>query len=207
MRARAAFISSLGTTGILVAAALLMLAVVSALVAFRGWPGGMSDSVASVPAGNAGGTPVALTQVRHVVTPKAAVVREVRGASSASRPSAAGLVKTTSVDRAPAGVVKVPPGVHMSLPPVATPTVRAPMQPASGPHIATDAPQHLLPPRPGGPLPDGVGNTIDQVVGPLPELDGGQGAIASPVTVEQGGDGATIGVTVMGTTVSLPLPR
>jgi hypothetical protein len=52
-----------------------------------------------------------------------------------------------------------------------------------------------------------VGNTIDQVVGPLPELDGGQGTIASPVTVEQGGDGATIGVTVMGTTVSLPLPR
>jgi hypothetical protein len=39
MRARVAYISSLGTTAILVAAALLMLAVVSAIVAFRGWPG------------------------------------------------------------------------------------------------------------------------------------------------------------------------
>src|SRR5207237_977628 len=39
MRARAAYISSLGTTGILVSSALFMLTMVSALVAFRGWPG------------------------------------------------------------------------------------------------------------------------------------------------------------------------
>src|SRR5947208_13722554 len=50
MRARVAYISSLGTTAILVAAALLMLAVVSAIVAFRGWPGGEAGSgVQSVP--------------------------------------------------------------------------------------------------------------------------------------------------------------
>src|SRR2546423_14397787 len=40
MRARAAYISSLGTTGILVASALLMLGMVSAIVAFNGWPAG-----------------------------------------------------------------------------------------------------------------------------------------------------------------------
>ena len=45
MRARFAYISSLGTTAILVAAALLMLAVVGALVAFRGWPGSANGAV------------------------------------------------------------------------------------------------------------------------------------------------------------------
>ena len=39
MRADRAYIAGLGTTGVLVASALLLLAVVSALVAFRGWPG------------------------------------------------------------------------------------------------------------------------------------------------------------------------
>src|SRR3954451_22693830 len=50
MRARVAYISSLGTTAILVAAALLMLAVVGAIVAFRGWPGAANGAdVPSVP--------------------------------------------------------------------------------------------------------------------------------------------------------------
>src|SRR3954462_12257292 len=50
MRARVAYISSLGTTAILVAAALLMLAVVGAIVAFRGWPGAANGAeVQSVP--------------------------------------------------------------------------------------------------------------------------------------------------------------
>jgi hypothetical protein len=50
MRARVAYISSLGTTAILVAAALLMLAVVGAIVAFRGWPGAANAAgVQSVP--------------------------------------------------------------------------------------------------------------------------------------------------------------
>ena len=50
MRARAAYIHSLGTTGILIASALLMMAIVSTIVAFRSWPvtGGSTD-VQSVP--------------------------------------------------------------------------------------------------------------------------------------------------------------
>ena len=40
MRATKAYIASLGTTGVLLAASLLMLAVVSAVVAFDRWPGG-----------------------------------------------------------------------------------------------------------------------------------------------------------------------
>src|SRR5215216_5614487 len=40
MRATKAYIASLGTTGVLLAASILMLAVVSAVVAFDRWPGG-----------------------------------------------------------------------------------------------------------------------------------------------------------------------
>src|SRR3954463_12019313 len=69
MRARFAYISSLGTTAILVAAALLMLAVVSAIVAFRGWPGqASSGGVQTIPL-----APGDATQrgplVRHPPTP------------------------------------------------------------------------------------------------------------------------------------------
>lgn len=39
MRADRAYLAGIGTTGVLVASALLLLAVVSTLVAFRGWPG------------------------------------------------------------------------------------------------------------------------------------------------------------------------
>jgi hypothetical protein len=39
MRADRAYLAGLGTTGVLLASALLLLAVVSTLVAFRGWPG------------------------------------------------------------------------------------------------------------------------------------------------------------------------
>lgn len=39
MRPDRAYIAGLGTTGVLVASAILLLAVVSTLVAFRGWPG------------------------------------------------------------------------------------------------------------------------------------------------------------------------
>src|SRR3954467_7792117 len=40
MKATKAYIASLGTTGVLLAASVLMLAVVSAVVAFDRWPGG-----------------------------------------------------------------------------------------------------------------------------------------------------------------------
>src|SRR5439155_3718484 len=46
MRATRAYIASLGTTSLLVASSLLLLVVVSAIVAFNGWPGsGVADSV------------------------------------------------------------------------------------------------------------------------------------------------------------------
>jgi hypothetical protein len=49
MRPSRAYIAGLGTTGVLVAFALLMLAVVSAILAFRGWPGeGVVDGAEAV---------------------------------------------------------------------------------------------------------------------------------------------------------------
>src|SRR4051794_427609 len=98
MRARVAYISSLGTTAILVAAALLMLAVVSAIVAFRGWPGGATGSgdVQSVPL-SPHGTAERAALVRHV--PKAHGV-ERSNASRAGQPAAARRAVST------AGLVK-----------------------------------------------------------------------------------------------------
>jgi hypothetical protein len=46
MKATKAYIASLGTTGVLLAASVLMLAVVSAVVAFDRWPGGSVQSPA-----------------------------------------------------------------------------------------------------------------------------------------------------------------
>src|SRR3954463_14846281 len=97
MRARVAYISSLGTTAILVAAALLMLAVVGALVAFRGWPGSANGAVVQpVPLGLGTGAGRTL-----LVRPVAATKRIVRARPSAvravarARLSTAGLVKET----------------------------------------------------------------------------------------------------------------
>src|SRR3954451_17574217 len=111
MRARFDYISSLGTTAILVAAALLMLAVVSAIVAFRGWPGAATGSgaVQSIPLAPHGGSErVAL--VRRVPAAKGVERSTVRRAAPKARrftASAAGLVKSK------AGGPHVVPGLVM----------------------------------------------------------------------------------------------
>jgi hypothetical protein len=96
MRARAAYISSLGTTTILVCAALLLLAVGSALVAFRGWPGG------------ANGTGVQRVTLPSKVSPRfaTALVR----ASAVTRLVRAQRPKAGAARLSTAGLVKVPPG-------------------------------------------------------------------------------------------------
>ncbi|HEV2723301.1 MAG TPA: hypothetical protein VGV10_01590 [Thermoleophilaceae bacterium] len=49
MRASKAYIAGVGTTGVLVGSALLLLVVVSTLVAFQGWPGtGLEDDIESL---------------------------------------------------------------------------------------------------------------------------------------------------------------
>src|SRR5881227_291587 len=110
MRARVAYISSLGTTAILVAAALLMLAVVGAIVAFRGWPGQANAAgVQSVPLGPSL-RPARTTLVVTSVTRARAVVRaRSTAAALARRRSTAGLVKQVGPRIVP-GLVMVPVG-------------------------------------------------------------------------------------------------
>jgi hypothetical protein len=164
MRARVAYISSLGTTAILVAAALLMLALVGALVAFRGWPGGANGAVVQqVPLGP--GTGAARTVL---VRPVAATKRVVRvrsftaRAASRARVSTAGLVK----DPAPPAVS----GVVMA--PVSTVTMQptAPQtrggEPAATVQQAVQAPQ---PPATGDPTT--VGGPPGNPLAGLPLLD------------------------------------
>src|SRR3954469_22963057 len=95
MRARVAYISSLGTTAILVAAALLMLAVVGALVAFRGWPGSANGAVVQ-PVSLGPGSGAARTVLTRPAAATKPVVR-VRSfaalAATRARVSTAGLVK------------------------------------------------------------------------------------------------------------------
>jgi hypothetical protein len=149
MRARAAYISSLGTTTILVCAALLLLAVGSALVAFRGWPGGADATGVQRVTLTPNGLPRAATEFVRA----AAITRVARsgsqGASSAHL-STAGLVKVPAGTGAGvvvngfvmgpggAGVVSVSsPGA--SYPPPAGPTLQAP-PPNRGPYEPTTPP-------------------------------------------------------------------
>ena len=163
MRARVAYISSLGTTAILVAAALLMLVVVSAIVAFRGWPGGEAGAqVQPVPlTAPSAAANVALVRADATVGP--AVVRKLTSAAVpvASRSlSTAGLVKQVPA-RAVSGIVLVPAGGS---------PMRGPGPQLNGPN-ASPIPAGGPLPDPGssgGPLPPGGGGVDPGGAVPLP---------------------------------------
>jgi hypothetical protein len=170
MRARVAYISSLGTTAILVAAALLMLALVGALVAFRGWPGNANGAaVQPVPLGL--GSRIARTVIvrpaattRHVVRVRSSSAR----AATKARASTAGLVKSPEPDVVPGIVMEpVPPATMTpvapgprggSAAPVAQPAVAPPATPNPGDPTRVPAPSNPLvgDPLAGTPLPPGV---------------------------------------------------
>src|SRR3954447_7665301 len=114
MRARIAYISSLGTTAILVAAALLMLAVVGALVAFRGWPGSANGAVVQ---------PVPLAPGARVA--RAVIARPAASAKHVVRVRSFAALAATKARASTAGLVKRPhhavvPGIVMEPTPPAT---------------------------------------------------------------------------------------
>src|SRR4051794_19819638 len=186
MRARAAYISSFGTSGIIVASALLMLATMSALVAFHAWPAGTTTggTVSAVPL-TPGGSTSRLHQVRTAPAPASGVKA---AAAAAHRLEARAHVRTTGVFKASApsaartGVVKVPEsssGHVQSVQPPTAPT--APQRPA--PHGVRIAPPQQPPPGdpgpriqlpsvpiPGGTTPDQVEHSVNGVLGELPQL-------------------------------------
>jgi hypothetical protein len=138
MRARAAYISSFGTTTILVGGALLMLAVGSAIVAYKGWPGSVSgSSVETVPL--APHAQRAASVIRTAPAGRLTRAKAPAAARAARRVGTAGLVKLPRTVRGPLvpGLVMVPAG--------GTPGLVSPMvgsYPAmSRPPIQTSPPQ------------------------------------------------------------------
>jgi hypothetical protein len=156
MRARFAYISSLGTTAILVAAALLMLALVGAIVGFRGWPGGAGGSpVESVPLAP-NGVPTRVALVRRSSTARG-VERASRRARAVRRPvSTAGLVK------AGAAGPRVVPGLVME-PAAPAPMAPQPISPGGEPQV-----QPVSQPAPERQSPEGSPDS-----GPVPGSGGG----------------------------------
>jgi hypothetical protein len=153
----------LGTTAILVAAALLMLAVVGAIVAFRGWPGGAAGAeVQPVPLA----PPTASARVALVrpVTRAPAVVRTPTASAvpaATQRLSTAGLVKQVSSRSGVSGLVLVP---------ASGSPMRGQVPSPGGPN-GPAAPGGQLPdPGTGGPLAPGGGGFDPgvQVPSPLP---------------------------------------
>jgi hypothetical protein len=135
MQARAAYIRSIGTTGILVAAALLLLATVSALVAYEGWPGSAGgDSVTSVPVES----PREFRVVRSVT--KAEAATKVAARIEGVRPTTAGLVRdVTAGGPSAVGLVKVAPAAPAPTVP-APPSGAAPAAPVEPPPVVEPSP-------------------------------------------------------------------
>lgn len=225
MRARSAYISSFGTTTILVAGALLMLALVSALVAFKGFPGQSSGSgVQSVPLAPPSSTVRTAAATRTVPATTIARARRAARPAAPARVSAAGLVKTAPSG---SGTARVVPGLVMV--PVSTVTMVAPqpVQPATreeapqtlpttDPDPSTDPvrdtldllPDSPLPPPPGEPTPaaEDVTEMVGTLLGGAPPEPVTTVPVGTslPVDVAPGPGGVTVGVG--GTTVSVPLP-
>jgi hypothetical protein len=158
MKATKAYIASLGTTGVLLAASILMLAVVSAVVAFDRWPGAsasapiqtlvLNDQPAAIRVG-AGATGASLTAVGRGATRGAAgtgaggaVHRTGAGGVAGQRFS--GGTRTPVGTTAPAaaalpGVPKTPsvPNPDTILDPISNPSTAA-SQVADGAQTAVD---------------------------------------------------------------------
>jgi hypothetical protein len=166
MRARVAYISSLGTTAILVAAALLMLAVVGAIVTFRGWPGAANaDGVQSVPLTPSFTRASASLVATRIHRPRALVRTAARRVSTRSgRLSTAGLVKVVGPRTLP-GAVKTTSGPGPSIRAVDPSPTRSSFPPPTGRNPVTI-------PLPSGSSGGGSGS-------PLSLPDGGA---AGPVT-------------------------
>jgi hypothetical protein len=193
-----------------------MLAIVSALVAFRAWPGDSGEAAAAVPVEPGGGDRVALKQVRTAPAPRTAAFRRLAApardrAAATPRPTTTGLVKVTVINDSPSGVVKVPPGVRMTVPPAQTPTAQAPPQPP----LPVDTGERPAPgggggspllPEPSLPPPgtgtDAVEDTLAGIVEPLP----GDHAGAVPSVTIAPEQGAILDVSVGSTTIRVGLP-
>ena len=184
MRARTAYISCIGTTTILVAASLLMLGLVSALVAFHGWPdGAVGQTVPSV-ALQSPAQPVLRLVRNSSRTPYRRVL--AGGRALGSRTATVGLVKDVPV-RVPLAVgvpVAVSPG-HVSAPKPQQPHGAQP----GNPHQPSQ-PQSPLPPQVIEPPPpptqadvEALVQALMSAVQPPPAAGGGDPLPGLPLTL------------------------
>ena len=185
MRARAAYISSFGTSGILVASALLVLAMASALVAFRGWPEGLptGERVTAVPVAPSAGSATGLREPARALAPAGrSDGTRAAGASStaASGGSTVGLYKDSAVEAGSGqvgGMIKVPvvtdPQPVVPLPPPSTGPQQtgAPAggQPPSAPPRDAPPKGDLVPEVPAAPSPGTLQGTTDGLISTPPE--------------------------------------
>ena len=138
MRARGAYIRSLGVSGLLVFGALLMLAIVSAIVAFNGWP---SEAATS------GVEPMAVDVAAPASTPAPTVIA-VRREPRRAAPRAAAPVRVVAAAPSPAPAVESAPAPAPPAPPAApAPT------PAPAPAAQEEEPEPAPAEEPAAPAP------------------------------------------------------
>jgi hypothetical protein len=191
MKATKAYIASLGTTGVLLGASLLMLAVVSAVVAFDGWPTGnastrvqtlvLSDRASAIRVSAAAVVPASRTAApaRSPATVPAVSIPPVRNVQDVAGQRFAGNGTTTPA--APDNLGKVlPPAVTSPLEPVqktADPIINGISNPATAAAQVADGAQSVtdaaggsaarISPQLGGAV-AGAGQTAAEAVRTLP---------------------------------------
>lgn len=203
MRAGKAYISSLGTTGLLVASSLLLLVVVGALVAFDRWP---SQAAAQPPetialSGDDGGPGAEAGRVG------AGVVRSLSGPDLRGAGAVAALPRVGRAAAAAGGENRVA-GGSSAMTPVHDPVVSGLPAPdtapggsgsAAGPGTGvTPAPRAPAPAAPSLPLPD-TGAVTGLIPGGAPVAGDGTPVSGAIGTV---GDAVTAVSPTLGTTVS-----
>jgi len=206
MRARIAYISSLGTTGVLVASALVMLILVGALLAFDRWPTHAVAEAETVPIADDGPRAIrraapAATKVAADPAPSARAARLTRASQKlVSAAARAGRVESHAAGTAPAQTVRDPVVSSLPAPESAPQPTVAQQEPAAQPAPSSDSPAPAPAPvgsvAPGLPIPPGtldpsngdvVGDTTSEVSGAVGQLSPslGQTVRDTGTTVDQ----------------------
>jgi translation initiation factor IF-2 len=189
MRATKAYIASLGTTGVLLAASLLMLAVVSAVVAFDRWPG--AGVTTRVPTLVLTDRPAAIRVGAHSLAP-AVTPAARRAATGVAAPRRAATVAPTVGVRPLTGTTRPAAPAAPAAPAPAAPALpKAPPVPSP-----QDIPQLISNP----------GTTASQVADAGQSVTDAAGVSVGRVSPELGGAVAGAGQAVAQTVKQLPLP-
>jgi hypothetical protein len=167
VRASRAYITSLGTTGVLIASSILMLAVVSTIVGFRGWPGDdIVNGLGSLRVGEDEPT-LQITGPAQIAADAAPAAAAVASTPPAGTAAAAAASAPTTTGVAPTAPTTTPDGTV-----VQAPTHAAPQTPGTNQGTGTAIPQ--TPAAPGvAPVTGGVGGTTQNLTGNVGNTVGG----------------------------------